>query len=502
MNLNNKQTGPTIMVIFGGSGDLAYRKLAPALYNLYLGEWLPEKFVMIGNGRTQMSDDEYRDSLKKGIEDFSRSPLDESVWHKFSQSIHYICGDLNDEQLYKQIDETLCGIESKWQTETQRLFYLSVAPRFVEPIAIQLGKSQVCADIERSRLVIEKPFGHDLNSARQLNHMLLGIFQESQLYRIDHYLGKEPVQNLLAFRFANTLFEPLWNRQYIDHIEITVAEDIGIGSRGGYYDQSGALKDMVQNHLFQLLCMVAMEPPLKFDANEIRDKKIEVLNAVRPYTTDSVAKNVARGQYTAGKLHGEIVKGYLQENEIPADSKTETFVALKMWIDNWRWHGVPFFLRTGKRMPRKQSFILIQFSPVPHKAFTDNEGKQLEPNKLLIHIQPESDIRLYFYAKQPGLSMSLNHVDMRFDYHSNFEESTPEAYETLLLDAMVGNPALYMRADQVEKAWELIMPVLEYWESSSLNESNMYGPGSWGPAAAEQLLFQEGRTWWNPSNTQ
>jgi len=502
MNLTNKQVGPTIMVIFGGSGDLAYRKLGPALYNLYLGGWLPEKFVMIGNGRSSYSDEEYRDRLKEGINEFSRTPLEENKWKEFAEKVFFVEGSADDDNLYKELDNRLCKIETSWNETTQRLFYLSVAPSLIEPISVRLGKSQVCGDVERSRVVVEKPFGHDLNSARELNKMLLGIFEEKQLYRIDHYLGKEPVQNLLAFRFANTLFEPLWNRQYINHVEITVAENIGIGDRGGYYDKSGALKDMVQNHLLQLLCMVAMEPPIDFDSGEIRDKKVEVLKAVRAYTSQTVDEYVVRGQYESGEIDGENVPGYLEEEGVPEDSETETFVALKVLIDNWRWHGVPFYLRTGKRMPQKESFINIQFAPIPHHGFVNANGENLQPNRLVIQIQPEPDIRLQFYAKKPGLSMDLNAVDMRFDYNTKFEAATPEAYETLLLDAMVGNTSLYMRADQVEKAWELMMPILEHWKNSTLKESYKYKPGSWGPKAAEELLEKDGNIWSSPTNAQ
>ncbi len=484
--------GPTLLVIFGGSGDLAMRKLVPALYNLYLEGWLPEKFALIGSGRTEYSQAEYCDFLKKGIENFSRSGFQTDIWEEFAQKITYLPGSAFDEELYKQLDKILCDYEGEWEEEkVQRIFYLSVAPSLMEPIASRLGNSQLCSDIHHSRLVVEKPFGTDLESAQDLNQKLLQVFSEDQLYRIDHYLGKEPVQNLLAFRFANALFEPLWNRNYIDHVEITVAEEIGIGDRGGYYDKSGALRDMVQNHLLQVLCMVAMEPPISFEAREIRDKKSEVLRAVRPFNPEEVEKYVIRGQY--GKAEG--IKAYREEEGIPADSPTESFVAMALNIDNWRWHGVPFYLRTGKRLPQKVSYISIQFKSVPFPELQQPGTVPVHPNRLYIQIQPKPEIRLLFFAKKPGIKMALSPVDMRFEYQDAYQASSPEAYETLLLDAMAGNAALYMRADQVEIAWKLMMPILSHWSTNKPSDSFLYEPGSWGPEAANQLLYKSGRHW-------
>ncbi|MEM6628692.1 MAG: glucose-6-phosphate dehydrogenase [Bacteroidota bacterium] len=495
MNLNKKIIGPTLMVIFGGSGDLAKRKLIPALYNLYLEGWLPEKFALIGSGRTEFTQEQYCEFLKEGVEKYSRSGIESEKWEAFKTKVSYLAGGAFDEELYTRMDAILCGFEDEWQEKNvQRIFYLSVAPFLMEPIASHLGKSRVCANIEQSRLVIEKPFGKDLDSAKELNRKLLDFFSEDQLYRIDHYLGKEPVQNLLAFRFANSLFEPLWNRNYIDHVEITVGEDIGIGDRGGYYNGSGALRDMVQNHLLQVLCMVAMEAPINFEAREIRDKKSEVLRAVRPLAVEEVENFVVRGQY--GYAPG--INSYREEEGVPDDSSTETFVAWALHIDNWRWHGVPFYMRTGKRMPRKTSYISIQFKSVPIAEFQGTGTVPVHPNRIFIQIQPDPEIRLLFYAKKPGLKMELKPVDMRFEYDETYDSPTPEAYETLLLDAMAGNAALYMRADQVELAWQLMMPILTHWQNKPLDEQLLYTPGSWGPRAAQELLYKSGRSWHSP----
>ena len=495
MNKPSNATIPTLITIFGGSGDLAYRKLLPALYNLFREGWLPGKFAIIGNGRSEFSDEVYRDKMKEGVKTFSRTGFDDHLWQQFAQHVYYHNGSIFEEDMYKKLDEKLTAFETEWEvSHCQRLFYLSVGPNLVEPIAEQLGKAQICAEIDRSRVVVEKPFGHNLETARDLNQKLLSIFKEDQLYRIDHYLGKEPVQNLLAFRFANSLFEPIWNRNHIDHVEITVGEDIGIGDRGGYYDTSGALRDMVQNHLLQVLTLVAMEAPLNFEAREIRDKKTDVLRAVRKYSPQEVDDYVVRGQYGQGPQ----INSYREEKDIPHGSSTETFVALQMYLDNWRWHGVPFFLRTGKRMPRKISCIAIQFKSAPFPELRGTGTVPLHPNRLIINIQPEPQINLLFYAKKPGLKMELAPVTMQFEYNEAYEVPTPEAYETLLLDAMVGNAALYMRADQVELAWDLMMPILNHWENTPLKESEIYSPGTWGPKASHTLLHDMGASWYTP----
>jgi glucose-6-phosphate 1-dehydrogenase len=368
----------------------------------------------------------------------------------------------------------------------------------VEPIGKQLGKANLVVDRVRTRIVVEKPFGHDLASARELNAMLGRIFAEPQIYRIDHYLGKETVQNLLAFRFANSIFEPIWNRRYIDHVQITVAEEIGIGHRGGYYEQAGALRDMVQNHLLQVLCMVAMEPPVSFEADEIRSKKVDVLHAIRPIPADHVDEFVVRGQYGPGRVGSQAVPGYRQEPGVAPNSQIETYVALCFQVDNWRWQDVPFYLRTGKRLPCRVSDVSVQFLPVPHRSFPEVAFTNWRPNRLSIRIQPDEGIMLHFQAKQPGPDLHLGPVSMRFTYKEAFRAPTPEAYETLLLDVMLGDPTLFMRDDQVEAAWAVVTPILETWARGVAPNFPNYPAGSWGPPAADALLARAGRSWVDP----
>ncbi len=386
-------------------------------------------------------------------------------------------------------------MEDEWDDPANRLFYLAVPTRFTDDIAKVLHKSGLADDKDRARLIVEKPFGNDLESARELNNILTRDFEESQIYRIDHYLGKETVQNLLVFRFANALFEPIWNRNYIDHVQITVAEQVGVENRGSYYEHAGALRDMMQNHLLQLLCLIAMEPPVSFDAEEIRNKKLEVLHAVRKFDSEDINEFAVRGQYSEGWIRGKQAKGYRQEKDVSDDSATETYAAIKFFIDNWRWQDIPFYVRTGKCMPRKTSVISIQFRPVPHKAFPKESLENWHPNRLVISIQPEKGIRMRFQAKQPGLEMFLNPVDMIFNYNATYDEDPPEAYETLLLDAMEGDATLFMRADQVEAAWDILMPVIDVWESTIPIDFPNYEAGSMGPEEAQALIAKDGNNW-------
>jgi len=494
-----KKLAPTILFIFGGSGDLTNRKLIPALYNLFLDDCLPEEFAVIGAGRTTFaSDDEYRKTLLKNVQEFSRRKDEiNSRWEKFASNIFYHLLDLRDDASYQNIIKDINEKTKDWGEPPVIIYYLAVAPQLAPVIAKKLSEQKLCEDSRRTRLVFEKPFGHDWQSAHELNQLLGGMFEENQIFRIDHYLGKETVQNILAFRFANALFEPIWNNNYIDHIQITAAETVGVGSRGGYYEQAGALRDMVQNHILQLLCMIAMEPPVSFEADEIRNKKVDVLHAVRKFDTEEVHAHAVRGQYSSGWMNGKKVQAYRQEENVNPRSPVETFAAIKFFIDNWRWRNVPFYVRTGKALHEKTTIITIEFKSAPDYSFPDEAAETWRPNRLTISIQPEMDIRIRFQAKRPGKDMVLNPVDMVFSYAEAFDEKEPEAYETLLEDIISGNPTLFMRADQVEAAWKVITPILEAWQNRPPVDFPNYAPDSWGPEDAEELIAKDGHHWTN-----
>jgi len=496
------KTQPTIFVIFGGTGDLTSRKIAPALYNLFLDGWLPDQFSIIGTGRTKLTDDQFRDNLLKDINQFSRSgKAAKGKWEDFSANIFYQPADVKDSETYKDFGKRIEKHNAEWKTEANVIYYLAVSPNLFPIIASNISKAKLAEDKLKTRIVIEKPFGHDLESARELNKLLSGIFDECQIYRIDHYLGKETVQNIMAFRFANSIMEPLWNRNYIEHVQISVTEQLGVEDRGDYYEGAGALRDMIQNHLLQLLCFIAMEPPTSFNGDEIRDRKVDVLRAMRKFTPDEVRTSAVRGQYGKGWMEGKEVPGYREEPKVAPDSNTETFAAIKFFVDNWRWQGVPFYMRTGKRMHQTASIITIQFRDVPHLIFPTEAAESWQQNRLIISIQPEMSIRLQVQAKRPGLDMVLNAVDMVFDYKGTYSSPAPEAYETLLLDTMLGDQTLFMRGDQVEAAWELIMPILSTWlGKKSLNFPN-YSADSWGPEIAEALIARDGFHWFSlPAN--
>ncbi|SMO77901.1 glucose-6-phosphate dehydrogenase [Solitalea koreensis] len=487
---------PTIIIILGATGDLTWRKLIPAIYNLWLDKWIPDEFAVIGVGRQENTGNEFQKHLREGLDKFSRrGESKKNDWDQFEKCLSYQSGDFNNVSTYRAIEKQINLFEKKWKVTANLIFYLAVPPIFFEEIALKLGSSGLADNKLQSRIVIEKPFGHDLESAKHLNNLLHTIFDESQIYRIDHYLGKETVQNILAFRFANALFEPIWNRNYIDHVQITVAEQLGVENRGNYYETAGALRDMIQNHLLQLLCLVTMEPPVSFEADEVRNRKVDVLNALRKIRPEGVRQFAVRGQYGAGWIKGKKAKGYREENDVSKDSTKETFAALKLFIDNWRWQGVPFYLRTGKRMNETNSVITIQFKPVPHQSFPPEATGYWQPNRLVLNIQPHMGIRMRFQAKRPGLTMLLYPVDMQFNYNESYTSGTPEAYETLLLDIMEGDSTLFMRSDQVEAAWKTLMPVINSWDRNpSVNFPN-YEAGTQGPEDAEALIAKDGHSW-------
>jgi glucose-6-phosphate 1-dehydrogenase len=488
---------PAAIVIFGASGDLTKRKLGPALFNLAHQRLLPPETAIVGFARTTMSDDEFRANIRAGIDAHSRVEVtDESVWDGFASRLRYMPGSFDDPDAYGRLAAQLADLDATMGTAGNRLFYLATAPEFFPVIAANLGRAGLAqeADERFARIVVEKPFGTDLASARTLNDELGQVFRERQVYRIDHYLGKETVQNLLVLRFGNAIFEPIWNRRYVDHVQITVAEEIGVERRGGYYDQNGALRDIVQNHMMQVLALIAMEPPARFDARDVRDEKVKVLRAIESFGEPSASQWAMRGQYTSGWVGGERAPAYRQEQGVEPASATETFVAMRIEIDNWRWAGTPFYLRTGKRLPRRATEVAIQFKPAPHLPFASTAVDEIEPNLLALRIQPDEGAALQFVAKVPGPKIALRPVNMDFAYGTSFLQSSPDAYERLLLDCMLGDATLFTRWDEVERAWEITDPLVQRWTDGD-DGLALYAAGSWGPEEADALLAREGREW-------
>jgi glucose-6-phosphate 1-dehydrogenase len=484
---------PTVLVVFGATGDLAHRKLLPALYNLAHDGALPERFELIGVARRELPDDEFEQNARDSIEQFSRRRPDSDVLSGLLSDLRYLSGTFDDPDVYDRLGTTLSEFDEHAGQPLNRIFYLSTAPEFFPVIIERLGAAGLNrTDDAESRIVIEKPFGYDLASAQKLNAQVLGVFDESQVFRIDHYLGKETVQNLMALRFANALFEPVWNRNYIDQVQITAAEDIGIGGRAGYYEHAGALRDLVQNHMMQLLALLTMEPPVAFDANRLRDEKLKVLEAIVPPRPEEVASMSVRAQYDAGVVAGDEAAGYREEPGVASDSRTETYAALRLQVSNWRWAGVPFYLRTGKRLARKVTEIAVILKPVPHLAFQNIGSVGVQPNQIVLTVQPDEGVSVSIGAKIPGATMRIRPVNMEFRYGTSFVSESPEAYERLILDAMRGDATLFTRNDEIEALWGIIDPILAAWRDDISSEIPQYLAGSAGPAEADALLEGHG----------
>jgi len=498
-NSSRRILPPTIIIIFGASGDLTARKLVPALFNLGIDDLLPKNFHLIGFGRKCISDDVFRDKLKNSLKDYSRRTVQNEIWSKMEPHLSFHAGEYDDLDAFVSLKEKIDSIQADLNESAQCIFYLSTPPSGFLPILDNLGNSGLARlhqnTAAASKVIVEKPFGRDLQSARELNQVINRRFSESQVFRIDHYLGKETVQSLLVQRFANSIFEPVWNRNYVSCVQITVAEDLGVGSRAGYYDRSGAMRDMIQNHVMQLLALTTMEPPSSLDPEAIRDEKVKALQAIKPLSLDDSHAEVVRGVYTEGLVAGEKAIGYLEEKDVPSASYTETYTALCLQLDNWRWKGVPFYIRSGKRLRQKVSEIVVQFTRPPAILFGKNSKQPLSPNLLTIRIQPDEGVGLSLNSKTPGLETKLQPVNLSFGYDTTFGSNTPEAYERLILDAMAGDGTLFIRGDEAEQSWGLLSPVLDSWQALGKQGLESYSAGTWGPLAADKLLLNRGHEW-------
>jgi len=492
-------TEPVSIVLFGASGDLAKRKVIPAMFDLAQSNSLGERYAITGFARTPMTDESFRTALGEAAKTISEvGPIDPTKWDEFARNLHYCEGDYADPEAYKRLAEQLGEIDKQRNLCGNRLFYLSTPPEVYQNIIEHLGEAELAQPScpgSWVRIIVEKPFGRDLASAKELNEMVLKVFEENQVYRIDHYLGKDTVQNLLVLRFGNGIFEPLWNRNYVDHVQITAAETLGVERRGGFYETAGALRDMIQSHVLQLTSLVAVEPPASFDATAVRNEKLKVLQSIRPFNLEMVAQSVVRGQYAPGKNGDKVVAGYRDEPGVSRASRTETFVGMRLLIDNWRWAGVPFYLRTGKRLAKRTTEIMIQFKRAPHIVFRERE---VQPNRLVLNIQPDEGICVSFGAKKPGTEMAIGNVAMNFSYKEGFGGSSRSAYATLLNDCLRGDATLFDRGDSVEAAWSLVDPILDVWSAAKTATVPEYPAGTWGPKESDQLLERDGRQWYNP----
>ena len=492
-----KSTPSCVMVIFGASGDLTKRKLIPALYNLKESNLLPDSFAVIGVARAEFDDREFRRRLSDDMQEFATDEVQAEVWQWLEERLYYLSGDFDDEATFDRLQKLLKKIDKERRVRGNYLFYLAVAPDYFAPVVKRLASIELTREENQHwrRVIIEKPFGHNLDSARKLNQEMSTCLHERQIYRIDHYLGKETVQNIMVFRFGNGIFEPIWNRRYIDHIQITAAEIVGVEQRGAYYENAGALRDMVPNHLLQLVTLTAMEPPISFDANAVRDEQAKILHAIQQLSPEEAAARVVRGQYDDGEIKGEKVPAYRGEPNVASDSTVETFIALKLLIDNWRWADVPFYLRTGKRLAARDTEIAVQFKRAPFMLFRNTPIERLTSNKLVLHIQPDEGISLRFGAKIPGPTVSIGAVDMDFDYEDYFGDTPSTGYERLLHDCMMGDATLFQRADQVEAGWSVVAPIQAAWNNDAPLSFPNYKAGSWGPKEADELLARDGREW-------
>jgi len=490
---------PCAVILFGASGDLAKRKVIPAMYDLAIHNSLGSRYAIVGFARTHMSDEEFRASTGEAARTMSEiGPIDPQQWGGFGSCLYYHAGDYSDPQAYEQLAKRLQELDQEKKLGGNRLFYLSTPPEVYPHIVEQLGRAGLARPSSLNswvRIIIEKPFGRDLASAKELNNIVHNVFEEQQVYRIDHYLGKDTVQNLLVLRFGNGIFEPLWNRNYVDSVQITASETLGVERRGGFYETAGALRDMIQSHVLQLTSLMAVEPPASFDATAVRNEKLKVLQCIRPFDLERVAQSVVRGQYAPGSLNGNRLPGYREEPGVNPASRTETFVAACLIVDNWRWAGVPFYLRTGKRLAKRSTEIVIQFKCAPHLVFRERD---IEPNRLILNIQPDEGISISFGAKRPGTEMRIGNVNMNFSYKEGFGDASRSAYATLLNDCLRGDATLFDRGDNVEAAWALVDPILDVWSAARTGKVPEYASGSWGPRESELLLERDGRQWYNP----